>query len=1450
MSAPGAPDTDVLVDVDPGSPLGDLAEHLGARVGVAGRAERWRLYLDGAELDPATPVQLSPLRDGVRIDLREPGRRPREPQGVVEVRVVSGPGAGQRWRLGPGVATVGASASDRIHLGELPAAAATLNVQADGHCAVAPSADTPATLESESVSATVPWPSGHLLSLGPYLLDIATPDFPDASLHPSEDGSGLDYSRPPRLAPAERSTQFTLPPCPRPNDPRPMPWVMAIVPLVAALVMAKLFGNLLFLAFAFLSPISLLANHLSDRRHGRRTFRSTLAEYTRRRASIVADAEAALAAEQAQRRHHCPDPAVIGLIATGPRQRLWERRRRDEDRLLLRLGTGTLPSEVVLNDPDREEHHRRVPLELHEVPVTTSLAEHGVIGIAGRTEQTRALGRWLVAQAATLHSPADVGVCVLTEPGGAESWSWAGWLPHARPRDGQQTVALLGTNADTTARRISELLAQLTARQSAVRAAGSGATLDAPDILVVLDGSRRLRALPGVAQILADGPAVGIRSICLDTEPRLLPEECRAVAVFDGQGSLTLRQDGADDIAGVRPDLVTVSWSEAVARGMAPIRDVTRDDDDALPPSCRLLDVLGLEPPTADRIVAGWRVSGRSSRATIGASLDCAFSIDLVADGPHGLIAGTTGSGKSELLQSLVASLAVANRPDAMTFILVDYKGGSAFADCAKLPHTVGMVTDLDTHLVGRALESLGAELRRREHLFAAAGVPGLPEYEAARQRDPSLGPLPRLLIVIDEFASLARELPEFVSGLVNVAQRGRSLGIHLILATQRPSGVVSPEIRANTNLRIALRVTDTTESTDIIDAPDAARILKSMPGRAYARLGHNSLLPFQAGRIGGRRPSAVATSSAEPFVAILGQDSLGLPRPNRPEGPRVPDLAPTTDLSVLVDAIRQANDALGIAPQPSPWLPPLSASVLLEDLHRPDTTTDRAGTLRPAPFAVTDVPSEQRREVWSVDLADFGHLFVAGAPRTGRSQTLRTIAASLARENSSRDVHLFGLDCGNGALLALRALPHCGAVVRSGETERARRLIDRLTNEMRSRMTHLGERHVTDISEQRATAGPDERLPHLILLIDRWEGFLASLGEQDAGFLTDAVMQLGREGASVGIHLIVSGDQALLGGRIGALTESKLVLRLADKSDYSLIGIPGRQVADGLPAGRAYRAQGGHQTQVALLDLDPSGAAQAAAIERIGAAARARDGELPPSAQPFGVDVLPSRITFEQAWTWRTAEPTPLAGLLAVGGDRLAAYGPDLADGTPAFVVAGPPRSGRSTALRTLAASYLRIGTRVVLVAPRTSPLRDPFPGPGQPVAVLTGSDLDPDALRKLLLDGGPVVLLVDDAELLRDCAAAAELSAIVRRQLGEDVGLVLAGDADSVCAGFSGWQVEARKARRGLLLSPQNITDADLIGIRLPRTSVGNPIQPGRGILHLGNGEPLVVQVPIASE
>ncbi|MEC4016509.1 FtsK/SpoIIIE domain-containing protein [Streptomyces sp. H27-D2] len=1575
---------DVVLDADPESQVRDLTSELarhveqsgGARIipigsqrgaGSTGTAINGGpgregsppplLYVDGFALDPTRTIAASPLRDGAVVSLHDPaGCLPGEPVGLVELRVAGGPGAGAVHRIGIGRYDIGRgdTAYARIDDPELPDRALTLSVAADGACRLTVHTKQEVSLDGEPLGGNDgrdrkdgkdrkgekdredgkdpadragraddgTWPLGAQVSVANTLLELTRYTPPNAALKWSDDGAGLDYNRPPRLRPKDRTTQFRLPSPPNENEQRPLPWLMAFMPLVAAVTMAVVMDRWYYLIMAVMSPIMLFANFFMDKRLGRKSYAKQLAEYKEHKARIEKDAREALVAERVDRRFAFPDPATVLNVGTGPRTRLWERRRVDKDHLLLRVGTGQLPSEVVLDDPEQDDHRRQVTWQIEDAPVALPLRTLGVVGFAGPGDAARSLGRWVMAQAAVLHSPMDVQFYVLTETLARESWDWVRWLPHCRPNGGNDTNALIGTDAETVGARIGELTQILDARLKAAKEAGGreGARFSDPDLVVVWDGSRRLRSMPGVVRLLREGPAVSMYAVCLDSEERFLPGECQAVVVAEprpedhdtgghpgqptGQQStapgqqpgqaaqpgqqppggfpafpsfqawhapaagptgsaaegepgaprlrLRVEETDAERVDGVRPDFVSPAWCARLARALAPLRDISGESEDSILPSAsRLLDVIDLEPPTGDAVAARWRLSGQSTTAIIGESYDGPFGIDLRRDGPHGLIAGTTGSGKSELLQTIVASLAVANTPESMTFVLIDYKGGSAFKDCVQLPHTVGMVTDLDAHLVERALESLGAELKRREHILADAGAKDIEDYQDLMRRDPSHAPLPRLLIVIDEFASMVRDLPDFVAGLVNIAQRGRSLGIHLLLATQRPSGVVSPEIRANTNLRIALRVTDAGESSDVIDAPEAGRISKSTPGRAYVRLGHASLVPFQSGRVGGRRPGAADPRTEAPWAGRLDWQELGRTALKRPASAARED-EPITDLKVLVDAVREANDRLAIPAQHSPWLPALDDALMLDAiLAVRGAGSPSAASLPPAPYGVEDLPADQARRPVAVDFATFGHLLVGGAPRSGRSQLLRTIAGSLARTHSVADVHLYGIDCGNGALNALTRLPHCGAVIGRAQTERVVRFIGRLKSELTRRQEILADDSFADIGEQRASAAEHQRLPHIVVLLDRWEGWLPTLGELNHGELTDELMALIREGASVGIHVVITGDRQLLIGRMGSLTEDKYALRLQDRSDFSMIGISAQKVPEEIPPGRAFKNETGTETQFALLSDDLTGQGQAAALTAIGAAAATRDAAVPRAQRPFRVDVLPARISFTDAWELRDPElsRSPLWSLVGIGGDELNGYGPDLADGVPAFIIAGPAKSGRSTILLNMARSYLAQGVRVVLAAPRPSPLRR-LEGTDGVLKVFTGEDIvddDLDALMDTATPDSPVVVLVDDAELLRDCDAASELKRIVTRGTDNGLALVLAGDEEEIASGFSGWQVEAKKSRRGILLSPQDASSGGLIGIRTTRSMVGDPVAPGKGLLHLGSGEPLTVTTPM---
>jgi S-DNA-T family DNA segregation ATPase FtsK/SpoIIIE len=1498
---------EVILDADPATPVGEVAAELaGLAADVPGRgadgygqvlafpgpraapadlaAARsvhappagsfWPaappVFVNGLLIPPDLPLAASPLRAGSVISLGDPsGCLPPEPAGPVELRVVGGPAAGRVHRLSLGSADVGSSALATVRILDpaVPAHALTVTVDARGQATVAAPAGAGVLLGRRPLAGAAAWHPGQQVAVGFSLLELALYEPPDAALEPAEDGGGLDFNRPPRLLPPDAQTRFALPVPPTKDERRPLPILMAVVPVVMGVGMAVLLHEVYMLAMCVMSPVLMVGNHIADGKRGRRSFASRTAEFREHKARIEQDAAAALGAERQRRMAAAPDPAAVLTIATGPRRRLWERRGTDPDYLMLRLGTADLPSAVELQDPAQDEHRRTVVWGIPDAPVTVPLAERGVLGVAGPGDEPRALGRWLAAQIAVLHSPNDVQLCVLTDSSGRASWEWARWLPHCQQPGaggaGGAAGALIGNDAETVGARIAELQAAISERQKILRESSASGGVRFGSIVVVLDGSRRLRWLPGVLQVLRDGPATGVYAICLDAGERLLPAECQAVAVTE-RGGLRVQQMNTATLTGVRPDAAAPDWCARLARGIAPIRDISTDESSAgLPESSRLLDVLGLEPPDAAVIATRWRAAGQSTLAIVGEAYDGPFGIDIRRDGPHGLIAGTTGSGKSELLQTIVAALAVANRPDAMTFVLIDYKGGSAFKDCVRLPHTVGMVTDLDPHLVERALASLSAELTRREHILAGAGAKDIEDYTDQQERIARAGggpvPLPRLMIVIDEFASMVRDLPDFVTGLVNIAQRGRSLGIHLLLATQRPSGVVSPEIRANTNLRIALRVTDTAESADVIDAPDAGHISKSTPGRAYVRLGHSSLVPFQAGRVGGRRPGAVAATVERPWLARLDWAELGRPWPQRPAGARAEE-AEITDLTVLVRAICQATEAMRLPAPNRPWLPALPGTLLLGDLPAPlpPPAGGQRGPLPLIPFGLDDLPAQQDQRPAALDLASFGHMMVAGAPRSGRSQLLRTIAGAVGLHHRAADVHLYGLDCGNGALLPIADLPHCGAVVLRTQPERATRLMSRLARELSRRQEQLADGGFADIGEQRAAAAgaspggtgasPGGPLPHILILLDRWEGFTAALGELDGGRLTETVTRILAEGASAGLHLVMTGDRSLIAGRISSLTDDKMVLRLPDRDDVNLVGLRPRDLPEAIPPGHGFRAGSGVETQVALLAPDASGVGQATALREIAAAATARAAGTGREQRPFRVDVLPARLSFGDAWPLRdpAAARSPLWALVGVGGDDLAALGPDLADGMPAFIVGGPAKSGRSSVLLAMARSLLAAGTGVVAVAPRPSPLRGLDGRAG--VTLLTGSDLTADELTTALAAvTGPAAVIIDDAEGLRDCGAGDQLKTLVAYGGDQSRALVFGGNAEDLCSGFSGWQVDARKARRGCLLSPQQITDGDLIGLRLPRSLIGEPVRPGRALLNTGDGTLRTVAVPL---
>lgn len=1366
---------DVLVRVDAGTLFGEVAAELRRHVLPVDGTGLWSV--GGVGVDPDCPVGTGPLRHGALLQL-DAAARP-EVAAVHEAHVVGGPQAGRVLRLTPGQLVLGRDGAEALADPQVSRSHCRLEVSAAGVVVH----DLGSTNGTELDGAPVPttgaaWVTAAVLRIGDMRLVLAPPAPRPVPVTARADGR-VAVNRPPRLRPDPQVARVVFPHPPAERERGAVPVLAMVLPLLLGVVVWRITGNALFLLFTLLSPVMVIGSVVTERRSGSRRSRREQRLFAEQHEAAETMLRDAVRADTLTRRDQWPDAAALSRTATGPDHRLWERRRADDDVLDLRLGLADLPARVEVEgvppgaqttDPD--------------VPLVVPLADVGVLGVSGPGAQ--ALARWLVVQSAVLHSPRDLSVVVL---GPTARWAWARWLPHVVPGR-QDCQALFGSDEAQTTRRVAELVAELDVRRS------ERGPETRPQVLLIVDGARRTRAVPGLARLLAEGPAVGIVAVCVEDDPQLLPGECGATArVGSSSGCMvTLRRHGRPDQCGTA-DLVDDAYAETVARALSCLVDDGAAGDDGLPARVRWTELVGLEldagPGDAARVAARWSETGRCTRALLGRGAQGPVAIDLVADGPHALVAGTTGSGKSELLQTLIASLALGHRPDELVFVLVDYKGGAAFGPCEHLPHVVGLVTDLDAGLVERALASLRAELARREAVLRDAGVKDLDDY---RRRAGAGEALPRLVLVVDEFASLAEELPGFVGGLVDIAMRGRSLGVHLVLATQRPEGVVSADIRANTNLRICLAVTRENESRDVVDSPLAATISRATPGRAWLRTGHTELTAVQSARVGGRHQAPRARRPG-PAVELQPACELGRPRATTAD---TADDGDRTDLDLLVAACHGAAADLQISAGRSPWLPPLPDTLVL----------DGAGPARALQVGVLDVPAQQTRRPLELDLDTGTHLLVLGSARSGRTTVLRTLAGALATTLPPDDVHLYALDLGGGGLAALSCLPHTGAVVGTEEPARLARVLDWLAGQVAHRQQVLTAAGHVGLAEHRAAASPDERLPHLLLLVDRWEAFLAAYQEVDGGRLVDLVLRLLREGPAVGLHVVITADRSALVGRMASAMPQRLLLRMADAADYAAAGLAPRLVPQTLPAGRGWWLDAEPLVaQVALLDPDPSGPAQAAALHRLAALV------VPATRPPHRIASLPDTVRL-------AGLPAAPSGRVAlgVGGD-----GPDLVHLgllAPGLIVGGPPGSGRSNALLTMA--HGGHGLRTLALAPRPSPLRE-LPGclPTQ----------NPDALRDAL-HHGPALLLVDDAELLVDSPVGLLLEDVIRDGRDRGVVVVAAGTTSELAGGYRGFVVAMRRLRSGLLLSPESAADGDLLNVRLPR-STGGRLHPGRGLL-----------------
>ncbi|WP_120521999.1 FtsK/SpoIIIE domain-containing protein [Arthrobacter celericrescens] len=852
------------------------------------------------------------------------------------------------------------------------------------------------------------------------------------------------------------------------------------------------------------------------------------------------------------------------------------------------------------------------------------------------------------------------------------------------------------------------------------------------------------------------------------------------------------------------PDLVAPEIFDSFCRLLGKESRETAGNRTGLPATCRLGDLI---PVDVTSIRRRWEEAAECPGlpAVIGRGGPGVRTLDLVADGPHLLIAGTTGAGKSELLRTIVAALSLTHSPERVNFLFLDFKGGSGLGPLATLPHCVGLLTDLKRRGMDRTLVSLRAEVRRREHLLARAGVEDLGSYQLkARQGAPpgrrsGVRPLPRLVIVVDEFRMLIEDSPSALAELMRVATVGRSLGIHLIMATQRPQGAISSDIRANVTTSIALRVQSDMESRDVINSPLAAGIPISLPGRAYLSRGTEGCELFQAASMSG----PAASTKGRAAIAREAVEALKL----RKSGPEGGDADSRQRVRRPLDAGRSVVDAVCDAWSGAGKEQPLRpvAAELPESL-RLDVPLDKAGggssigrharCLPPAGFlGVVDLPDKQCTGPLSWQPGVHGHLALLGPPGSGAESACLSIVSQLLSAHD--EVHCYVLD--GDASFPVEPLPgRVGALVTTQEPLRAGRVAERIAEEIAARQGK----------------GAEGRVP-LLFVITGWGSWLALLRAGPLAWVEDVIHGIGRDGATAGVHLLVTGDRELTTSRLYGSLPNRAFFPLGS-TEESRAAWPRFAPLEPYPA----RA-------VACGPLLGEGLAEA----QFAVPAEGRlwpYGTVPEPARPvFRVLPLPRMLAADNVVALSSQRASAdrfgahsQALLLGLGGDELEPVTLRLAPGGVALVL-GHPGTGKSGLLDVLPA--LNPGIRWL----RTAPGSDPGAFCARLHAQARAGSVDPRA-----------VALIDDADRLG--SEAAGLAAALP-SLGVRV-IATAAYSHSLLQRVP-LATHALNEGRGILLSPRQPSDGDLFGIRL---AAGRKT-PGRAVL-VQDGESLTFQIPVA--
>jgi DNA segregation ATPase FtsK/SpoIIIE, S-DNA-T family len=1096
------------------------------------------------------------------------------------------------------------------------------------------------------------------------------------------------------------------------------------------------------------------------------------------------------------RRTHL-DLAEVVRRATLLSERLWERRPADDDAFIFSVGL----ADQRWNPDGAPEIDRRDLMLLPSAPVLVDLVNQRGIGFASTPPQARAAARALVMQACVAHSPADLDVVVLATPAGASRWEWIKWLPHAR---GPHGVLLLSDDEAITdwvnAQRT------LTTVVASIQSLGRPIT-PSRLTLAVIDDPALWRGRAAMLRGLFAEAQLPVRFVAITDRADDVPAVCTTVVRIEANGSAEVDYPiSGPTITDVVPFVLEHDVAVAAARKLSPLEDHTAQPTTraALAPVVSLASLIDPDGIDAGRIAERWGIghSGRRLRVVVGSGETGPVELDLAEDGPHALIVGAARSGKSELLRTIIASLIATNDPSTVNVMCIEPSDGSSFGAFRGIDHLVGSVDRFDEHGGVRLLRALQSEVSRRSRLLSDHHVVSIADYHAdlsqpvdrevqewgdnrSNERRP---PLPRLVIAVDDADDVMLRHAAFLPQLIDLADRSRHLGLHLIVAVEQLSRSVEQILRSFANIRIALRMSDPVEATSLMGSREPVQISLHTPGRGMVRVGDGAPLPVQFA-------SAAAESGdlmeITPF--ILARD-LNAAERKLTVGPTTPDTPAERNggLRQLVAAVAEAAAGDGPGMRRTILCPDLPTDLAYETISSPRASNpDDAG----AAFALSDLPDDHTQNTRRWNPPHDGNLLIIGGSPTERSSALATLFVAATDRIPLDRLHGYVIDCAPGQLgklTALEMLPACGAVASTDDPDRILRVLVRVADELDRR--EANDHPATDA--------------HVVLVVNDVGSLLRSLelgGEFEQG--RDMLERVVSNGPLHGITtLMSSASENAAPARLLGQFQQRIILHLDDRGAYRSLGIePGR-----IPEQAAGRA-------ITLPDLVEI---QIGSISDLPAAAEHRTR--PDAAGgPVRVAPTPERVALDEFSNAMQHHDGHWSLPIGLDASTLQPVGLQL-DAPAGALVLGDAGTGKSTVLGNIARSAVDadVGVDVHAIASTWSPL---LLMPGLTSAT-TLAGLDKWAAEFFAQTDRHRLVLVDDADRL-DGEIFERLAALDDQRL-----IVIAAGRTRDLEVPGHWTAPLRRSRAAVILRPL-AGDGAMFGLHLRVTSSHPAV--GRGLL-----------------